>query len=157
MIDCCVMLEVTGERLFRWIMIIVCWLVDRFMEVWGVGFERDDLMKRLWMGHYVVFPGILLGLAAFGGGKVWWAVLWFVVFAVMTEIGFRTCLVSEMEGYVKRWSRDGVGNGVGDGVDRWKKKVVRRPWFFMRFVGLGVSCLVIVLLIGWFRGFYEIL
>ena len=151
------MSEVIGERLFRWAMIIICWMTDRFMEVWGKEFDRDDLMKRLWMGHYVVFPGILLGLAAFGGEKVWWAVLGFVVFAVMTEIGFRTCLVSEMEGYVKRW--DVVGEEQGrygkgheaDVVNRWKKKVARRPWFFVRFVGLGVSCLVVVLLIGWFR------
>lgn len=143
------------REIYRWVMRMVCLITDWVMKVWGSSLERDDLMKRLWMAHYVVLPAILLGFAIFGGEKAWWGVFGFVCFTVMTEVLFKACLISEMESYVKQWGegeRSGV-MGWEDVVLRWEKKTARRPLFFIRFVGLGLSCLVIVISIGRFRGY----
>lgn len=131
------------------------------MEAGGNRIERDTLVKWMVVGHYIVVPVLLILLGLWGSRSVWLGVVGFVLFAVFTEVWFKTCLLYELERYVRQWDGFVERRGSGRGCD-WsfneiirehKEKVSRRPWFFMRFVGLGVSFLLVTLLLGRWRGF----
>ena len=124
------------------------------MAIFDKLFDRKSLINICLIIHYIIGPLSLLILSGLFGIWIWFSVFMIGIITILTHFIFKTCLVYEIENYIKHWTNEGLReNRCNIALKKYQQKIVAKPLFFFRFVLLAICFVTLVYSIGLYRGF----